>query len=274
MVEGYSDNIFSTETPEEESYEDTSAGYSGEDESIQTEEDYSFARWQREKGYKSPDDLGKAYGHANSKLAQVQAENKKFREYIQQSVPWIQYADQKYKEEQEALRKKGTGEKTDKLPETPMANAQGVQPKEDIRQIVKQIAEEMIGPQIYGLRAEVSQNNVKTILKTMREDKNNFPYMSPEVESEMNKVLQLTNKSFPVTEQGIRELYNAAVGRTLPKILNEFKNKLTEEISENLNGRESSFIESDRVGEKGNIKDVHKSIVDGILNAPYGKSQI
>jgi len=273
MVEEYSDNIFSTEEPAEESFDDTSVG-TEQNESAQAEEDYSFARWQRDKGYKNPDDLGKAYGHANSKLNQVQQENKKFREYIQQAVPWIQYAEQKYKEEQENVKKKPAEAQTS---QKSAVNPNATQPQnnnEDIRETVKKIAEEMIGPQIYGLRAEVAQGNVKTILKTMREDKNNFPYMNSEVESEMNKVLQITNKSFPVTEQGIRELYNAAVGRTLPKILNEFKNKLTEEISANMNGRESSFIESDRVGEKGNVKDVHKSIVDGIVNAPYGKSQI
>jgi len=140
--------------------------------------------------------------------------------------------------------------------------------------MVKEVASELIGPQINKLTADVSRSNVRTILKTMREDKKNFPYMSKETEEEMNKVLQMTNRAFPVSEEGIRELYNAAVGRRLPTILNEFRSRVTDEISENLENRKNGFFESDRIGETGNVKNAHKNIVDSIVNASYGKSQI
>jgi len=236
----------------------------GDGSSQGTEEDYSFDRWSKEKGYKDADALGKAYGHANKQIETVQAENAKFREYIQSSIPWIQYAETKYAEESKA---KGEGTTT------PPGTADSKDPAVT-RDMIKGITEEMIGPQIGKLQADVSRSNVKSILKTMREDKKAFPYMNKETEVEMNNVLGTTNKAFPVSEEGIRELYNAAVGRRLPTILKGFKDQVTNEISANLEGRAGGFIESDRVGEAGNVKTQHKDIVDSILNSSYGKSQI
>jgi hypothetical protein len=244
----------------------------GSDQDTGSTEDYSFSRWQREKGYKDPDDLGKAYGHANKHITDLESENARFREYIQSSIPWIQYAEQKYAEES------GKGKGGDTAPPKTenaqrVADSGGKDPA-DIRNMVKEVASELIGPQINKLTADVSRSNVRTILKTMREDKKNFPYMSKETEEEMNKVLQMTNRAFPVSEEGIRELYNAAVGRRLPTILNEFRSRVTDEISENLENRKNGFFESDRIGETGNVKNAHKNIVDSIVNASYGKSQI
>jgi len=237
-------------------------------------EDYSFERWQREKGYKSPDDLGKAYGHANKALKEREAENARFRQYISESIPWIRYAEAKYKEEQEA--KGQTGQKPPEAPrsETATKTANGQSSSEDMRKMIADITKEMIGPQISKLEQQVTLSNVKTILKSMREDKKTFPYMNKDIENEMNNVLKMTNKAFPVSEEGIKELYNAAVGRTLPKILSEERNKITDEISSNFERRDGSFIESDKIGEAGSLKDAHKNIVDSIRNASYGKSQI
>ena len=245
------------------------------DESSSAEEDYSFERWQREKGYKSPDELGKAYGNANKHIQKIETENKKFRDYIQTSIPWVRYAEQKYKEEQE-LKSNPNAAKTDAQPgaKPPVTPGNGQEAQPDLREMVKQVTMEILGPQINGLKADLTNMSVNQILKNMREDKKTFPYMSKEVENEMNEVLTVTNKSFPVTEKGIRELYNAAVGRSITKILGEHKNQVTEEISENQRDRDAGFMESDRVGEAGNVKSVHKDIVDSIINAPYGKSQI
>ena len=251
--------------------------------STQTQEndDYSFERWQKEKGYKDANDLGKAYGNANKQLNTVQTENKKFREYIQQSIPWIQYAEQKYKEEQ---GKSMNGDKNKTVPKDPTnttantnaeTNAKVDTNNPDVmRNMIKEVAQEILGPQINKLQSDVTKGNVGTILKEMRADKRSFPYMNPELEEEMNNVLKLTNKSFPVNEGGIKELYNAAVGRRLPKILNEFKTKVTDDLSVTEGDLRESFIESDRIGEAGNVKDLHKNIADSIVNAPYGKSQI
>jgi hypothetical protein len=236
-------------------------------------EDYSFSRWQKEKGYKSPDDLGKAYGHSVKHIGTLESENARFRDYIKTSIPWIQYAERKYKEDQEKMQGNPNAAPADENPggENPGVANPG-QP--DLRGMVKEVASELIGPQINKLSADVSRSNVKSILKNMREDKKRFPYMGPETEAEMNNVLQMTSRAFPVTEEGIRELYNAAVGRRLPSILKSFKDQVTDEISSNLESRKNGFIESDRVGETGTLKNAHKSIVDSIVNASYGKSQI
>lgn len=230
-------------------------------------EDYSFQRWQREKGYKDPDDLGKAYGHANKQIKTVEAENKKFRQYISDSIPWIRYAEEAYAKEQ--------GD-TNKPPENPASAANPVDAGNpvDMKKMIADVTREMLGPQISKLQEQVTLSNVKTILKSMREDKKTFPYMNKDIENEMNNVLKMTNKAFPISEEGIAELYNAAVGRTLPTILSAERDKITNDISDNLNTRDGSFIESDRIGEAGNLKDAHKSIVDSIRNASYGKSQI
>jgi hypothetical protein len=239
--------------------------------SAASDEDYSFQRWQREKGYKDPDDLGKAYGHANKQIKTVEAENAKLRQYISDSIPWIRYAEEAYAKEQ---GKPKDGENTP--PANPVAAAKPIDAGNpvDMKKMIAEVTEEMIGSRISKLQQDVTLSNVKSILKAMREDKKTFPYMNKDIETEMNNVLKLTNKAFPISEEGIAELYNAAVGRTLPTILGAERDKITNEISDNLNTRNGSFIESDRIGEAGNLKDAHKSIVDSIKNASYGKSQI
>jgi len=121
---------------------------------------------------------------------------------------------------------------------------------EDVENIVSNI----LGSQLTPLRQKLSSLDIRETLKAMREDKENFPYMSREVEDIMGKVLKLANNSFPVDDpKALKVLYQAAIGERLPKILEDYKTTVTDQNYKDFMAKKGSFFESNRQGNAGTV---------------------
>ena len=121
---------------------------------------------------------------------------------------------------------------------------------EDVENIVSNI----LGSQLAPLKQKLSSLDIKETLKAMREDKENFPYMSKEVEDIMGKALKLANNSFPVDDpKALKVLYQAAIGERLPKILDDYKTTVTDQNYKDFMAKKGSFFESNRQGNAGTV---------------------
>jgi hypothetical protein len=122
--------------------------------------------------------------------------------------------------------------------------------EEDVVNIVSNI----LGSQLTPLKQKLSSMDIRETLKAMRGDKENFPYMSKEVEEIMGKVLKLANNSFPVDDpKALKVLYQAAIGERLPKILEDYKTTVTDQNYKDFMAKKGSFFESNRQGNAGTV---------------------
>jgi len=121
---------------------------------------------------------------------------------------------------------------------------------EDVENIVSNI----LGSQLSPLKQKLTSLDIRETLKAMREDKQNFPYMSKEVEDIMGKALKLANNSFPVDDpKALKVLYQAAIGERLPKILEDYKTTVTDQNYKDFMAKKGSFFESNRQGNAGTV---------------------
>lgn len=248
---------------------------SDEDESKATSFDY----WKEKKGYKSPEELNKAHYHQEKHIGTLERENEKLRNWAMKAGPYVQWAAQ------QLAQKEGNNMETDqdKGQEPKQDTQQNMQPKAEASQSEEQVNKEMIekmmketfGSKFEEFNKRLTHKEVTDTLNHMRNDKKNFPYMNKDIEKDMVEALKMSGNSFPQNEQGLMVLYNAAVGKNLNKILSDNKAKTREEVMNNLDQKNGGFIEDDFQGSSGgNSKKAGDAIIDSIINAPYGKSQI
>jgi len=193
--------------------------------------------------YADAEEMAKGNWNKDKHIKVVEGENKKMREYIAQFQPFVPILDE-YLKSPEYAKKYGKPANQN----TNVAQPQQPTGKPDA---VKEIVESMLGSKLGEINARLTRNETNEILKTMRQDKDNFPYMTKEVEDTMGKILSETNNSFPLDWKGLTWLYKAAVGEHLPKILSKEKDNITNSNYANFARKTSARTENDRDGNAG-----------------------
>lgn len=193
------------------------------------------------KKYKDQEEMAKAIYHGDKHSKTVEGENAKMRDYIGKLQPFIPILDD-YLKSPEYAAKYGK------------VVTQGVQTEQKENKeskkpdVTTEIVESMLGSKLGEYNARLTKVEVNNVLKAMRDDKTNFPYMTREVEDVMGKALSETNNSFPLDMKGLSWLYKAAVGDTLPKILAKEKDEITKSNYANYSRKTGTRTESDREG--------------------------
>ncbi len=246
-----------------------------------------------EKKYKDQEELAKAYYNADKHIGEIQEENQKMRDYYNTVAPWIAYGQMMYEKEQQNMNQdNGQNQNTGAAPQQEGTNSVNTSPDNKAGQIpptppgidqeeVKRVVAEMVGSQVTPISADVASLQIKSLLTDIRADKENFPHMDLETEKVMGEIAGTKDKygrpvyDFPLNKEGITGLYNMAVGKNLNKIIEAERTRNTDDVYNNLYSKSRSFAESDRAGSGGTpSKALEKQILDSILSANVGKSQI
>jgi hypothetical protein len=240
----------------ESDYENNDADDRGKDESYK---DYIT----RTKKYADEEAAYKAIYEADRAIKVREKENGSMRQFISQINPLLPLIDEymdtdiykgKYKDAKtiEDIVKIMNEVKKIEIGEEPKKdndNKGGINAKE-----VEKIVTNILGSQLAPLKQKLSGMNIRELLKAMREDKENFPYMSKEVENIMGKVLSTANNSFPIDDpKALKVLYQAAIGEKLPKILEDYKATVTDQNYKDFMAKKGSFFESNRQGNAGTV---------------------
>lgn len=259
-------------------YEEGSGIDSDQSDSLDTDLDFSsddsediqdyYDHMAKTKGYKDQGEMAKALYHANKHIDKIQNENGGMREWIKNAYPYLSVAQQAIMEKN--LKTQGTTVE-DLKAQQPNPNQTGQQsPKQNASD--KQQQQQPYDPRVDDLNRRITTTEVNSALANMRNDKQNFPYMSKELENDMVETLRMSNQSFPMNQQGLMVLYNAAVGKNWNKIQDSIARKAREEAYQNI--LEKGIVpESERIGQAGKTKSADDAIINDIVNAGYGKSQ-
>jgi ElaB/YqjD/DUF883 family membrane-anchored ribosome-binding protein len=237
------DDLFADDSQQAEGQND--------DDNIGDGESY-VEKLKREKGYKSDEDIAKAYYHADKHIEQIQKENAHYKDWIQNRAAAAVKLAKEYIETDAYKQKYGQG-----IPsETKEAKAQPDQSKQspDIEEQIKNVVNQTIQPQVQQLSGTVHQMSESQLLRDMKENKTHFPHMTEEVEKDIKKFLsdsKSNGQPYPVNPSSMVNLYNAFVGKNINNILKYYRDTTRQEVLRDIAEGKESASESDRAGEGG-----------------------
>ena len=225
----------------------------------------------KEKKYANEEELAKAYFHSEKGIKTREEENKKMRDYITKVAPHLDSAKKLYEALEDPKKfdvlvkeyRKAKG-----LTDPEGGAKEGEKPIID--PAVSDFIKTMIGNEINPIKQDQAAIKSNVLINQMREDKVNFKYLTPEIENRMAAILAETNEKFPTTLQGLKTIYNAAIGENVDKILEAEKDKVTKDNYRTFLSKRNSFTESDLDGAGGDkTHSDNQSAVDDIVNAKY-----
>lgn len=220
------------------------------------------------KGYKTPEEIAKAYYHADKQITKTQGENKNLREYAALATPYVKIAEDYLKKQAES------GKEMPKLDQAGKEELGKALSEKDSTE-VKKMMKEMMGPQFDNINKRLTQAEIATTLKDMRSDKDNFKYMNKDTENGMADILKVARESgrpIEMTPDNLKSVYFTAIGRNVNKIIDGEKKGIRDEAYSDFLDNKGSSLENDRKGSGGKRSTAEQSVIDSILNADGGKS--
>jgi hypothetical protein len=215
-------------------------------------------------GYKDEQAIAKALYHAKAHIKKIEGENGGLKKWVENAYPYLSIAEKammedRLKEQGSALPQQQPTQGAGQQP--PMGNAQNMEPPRP-----------PMDPMVMDLHKRVTQSEVNQTLAKMRSDKENYPYMSPDLEKGMLEILRASNQGFPITESGLQILYQAAVGRNQKQFEQRVRESAIQEAYRNI-AEKGVIPEQERIGNTGKVRSEDDAIVQEIVNAGYGKSR-
>jgi hypothetical protein len=211
------------------------------------------------KKYRDQEEMAKAIYHGDHHSKRLEDENSKLRDWALKAAPYLRLAEE-YQTSDAYQKKYGNinpgqqdaGES--KSPETKDTSkvsndfaAAFQKDPEGVSSIVKNI----LGPDIKRINKKLTDSELKATIENMKADKKNFPFFDNELEAQMVQIFTQSGKSFPLSAEGLKILYDTAVGQNLKSILNDQESKVGKRIAASLLQKEGSFMENDREGAVG-----------------------
>ena len=135
------------------------------------------------------------------------------------------------------------------------------------------VFEGMVGNAVKPLRDQQTKAEVFQTMDSMRNDKKNFPFLTPEFEQNMRQTFR-ENQYIPSNREGLKLLYEATLGRNIGPIIKQAREEATSEAYKNIEKKQGTHQESDEGTEGGKIPSEDRELIDEILNAPGGETLI
>ncbi len=222
---------------------------------------------QKKKGWKTYDDAAKSYKELESSYGRLANENKQLRDWINQVGPYLP-AFQKWYEEQvnktEVAEEEEAEEEEAELSPKALKKLFQKDPEG-----MKQLFNEIMGGQLEPLKIGVQRMEIANLLNVMSNDKENFPLFDKETEAVMSEIVkELPPGAIPLTIQGMKVLYDAAIGRRWKDLSKSEREKAMNEAYKSFQEKMvGGYVEPEEGVSEFGQTDEDKKIIDAILKA-------